>query len=147
MKEGFSCRALTHLIFLRVSKQTPEYFAGWMRGPEWWCSLVSLLGLKDTALWTSAKTLKQVGIKTVALVGRTYVVQHNWLNVSSRDETWLWVKLSPFHAFPVGKTSLLGPLSWRWFEDCAESCGTHHAVWLGSVFAGVGVWREPPKTV
>lgn len=87
-----------------------------------------LPGLKDTALWTSAKTLKQVRIKVVALFGRTCAVQHSWPNTSIGDELWLWVKLLPFHAFPMGKTSLVGPLSWRWFEDCAENCGTHHTV-------------------
>jgi len=28
----------------------------------------------------------------------------------------------------MGKILLVGPLSWRWFGDCAESCGTHHTV-------------------
>lgn len=89
-------------------------------------SLVPLLGLKDTALRTSAKTLKQVRIKTAALFGKTYAVQHSWPNTSIGDELWLWVKLLLLCAFPAGKTSLVGLLSWRWFGDCAESFGTLH---------------------
>lgn len=106
-----------------------------------------LPGLKDTALWTSAKTLKKVRIKAVALFGRTYTVQHGWTNTSIWDELWLWVKLLLFHVFPVGKTSLVGPLSWGWFGNCAESCGIPYCGRLGLVFAGLRVCREPPKTL
>lgn len=86
-----------------------------------------LPSLKDKALLTSLKTLKQVRIKMVALLDRTCTVQYSWPNMSMRDELWLCVKLLLFHVFLMGKTPLVTLLLWRWFGDYAESCGMCHS--------------------
>lgn len=57
-----------------------------MWGPEWRYRLVPWPSLKDKALWTSLKTLKQVRIKMVALFDRTCAVQYSRSNMSIRDE-------------------------------------------------------------